>query len=118
MAARFGIQANQLSAWRRLAKDGDLVLPAADADGDEAVFAPLMVCDAEPPPCDAADIPVMAEVQISVGDVTVHLDADTPAHAHLRDRSGARSALVMLPSHKMRFSWRRSPSISARAMTG
>ncbi len=79
VAARFGIQANQLSAWRRLAKDGDLVLPAADADGDEAVFAPLMVCDAEPPPCDAAGIPVMAEVQISVGDVTVHLDADTPA---------------------------------------
>ena len=49
VAGRFGIQANQLSSWRRLAKDGDLVLPAADADGHEAVFAPLV--DQRQPPC-------------------------------------------------------------------
>lgn len=34
---------NQLSAWRRLAKLGKLLLPAAELD--ELVFAPLVVCD-------------------------------------------------------------------------
>ena len=49
MAARFGIQANHLSSWRRMAKDGALVLPAGERDGDEAMLAPLVVCDAEAP---------------------------------------------------------------------
>ncbi len=40
VATRFGIQPNQLSGWRRLAKDGALVLPA-DGEVHEAVFAPL-----------------------------------------------------------------------------
>lgn len=79
VAARFGIQPNQLSAWRRMAKNGDLVLPAADSDELGAVFAPLVVCDAEPPPADLADISVADEIRISVGDVVVLLDADTPA---------------------------------------
>ncbi|UWQ74415.1 transposase [Leisingera sp. M658] len=43
VAARYGVLANQLSAWRRLAKQGKLVLPAAELD--EPVFAPLVVCD-------------------------------------------------------------------------
>lgn len=34
MAARFGIRPNQLSAWRRMAKDGELVLPTEDRDRD------------------------------------------------------------------------------------
>ena len=42
VAARFGLQPNQLSGWRRLAKDGALVLPAEDDDVHEAVFAPLV----------------------------------------------------------------------------
>ncbi|WP_245584707.1 transposase, partial [Salipiger mucosus] len=36
VATRFGIQPNQLSAWRRMAKDGKLVLPADEGAGDEA----------------------------------------------------------------------------------
>ena len=82
VAARFGIQPNQLSAWRRMAKDGDLVLPADERDGDETVFAPLVLCDAEPLSAEvdgsAADKPVAGEVRISVGDVALHLDANTP----------------------------------------
>jgi transposase len=39
VAARFGVQPNQLSAWRRQAKDGALVLPAAIDDAHGPVFA-------------------------------------------------------------------------------
>jgi transposase len=75
VAARFGIQPNQLSGWRRLAKDGALVLPA-DGEVHEAVFAPLVVCDVEvPAPTRAAG----GEVRIVVGDVALHLDAETSA---------------------------------------
>lgn len=54
VAARYEIMPSQLTAWRRLAKEGKLVLPAVEVN--EAVFAPLVVCDeitaaseAEPP---------------------------------------------------------------------
>ena len=43
VAERFGILPNQLSAWRREAKQGKLVLPAAEVE--EPVFAPLVVCE-------------------------------------------------------------------------
>ena len=79
VAARSGMQPNQLSGWRRLAKDGDLVLPAPDDDEPKAVFAPLVVCDAEPPGHDAGDTSMSSEVRIVVGDVVLHLDADTSA---------------------------------------
>ncbi|WP_412507291.1 IS66-like element accessory protein TnpA [Roseovarius sp. SYSU LYC5161] len=79
VAARFGIRPNQLSAWRRMAKDGDLVLPADERDGDEAVFAPLVVCDAEETPPDADGHAAGYDVRIAVGDVAIHLAADTPS---------------------------------------
>ena len=47
VAERYGVLANQLSAWRRAAKDGMLVLPSGAED--EAVFAPLVICDPEEP---------------------------------------------------------------------
>ena len=49
LAAQYGIQPNQLSAWRRMAKNGTLVLPAEGLNGDEAVFVPLVVCYAATP---------------------------------------------------------------------
>jgi len=79
VAARFDVRPNQLSSWRRTAKDGALVLPAAACTDDAAVFAPLVVCDAEA----AAPVPeggtADRDVRIAVGDVAIHLDADTPA---------------------------------------
>jgi transposase len=79
VAARFGVQPNQLSAWRRLAKDGDLILPAPDDDERETVFTQLVVCDAKSPGPDVGEPKVPSELRISVGDVAIQLDADTPA---------------------------------------
>ena len=79
VAVRFGIRPNQLSGWRRLAKDGALVLPAEDGDVPEAVFAPLLMCDAKAPAPDADNRPAGGGIRITVGDVVLHLDADTSA---------------------------------------
>jgi transposase len=79
VAARFGIRPNQLSGWRRLAKDGALVLPVEDGDVPEAVFASLVVRDAEAPAPDAGNRLAGGEIRIAVGDVVLHLDADTSA---------------------------------------
>ena len=72
VARRYDLNANQLSGWRRLARDGRLVLPAADAD---VAFAPLVVraegsCDPDP---------VGARLDVVLDKVTVRLDAATPA---------------------------------------
>ena len=77
VAARYGIQPNQLSAWRRMAKDGKLVLPADERD--EALFAPLVVCDAETPAPQTEGGAGRRDVRIAVGEVEIQLDADTPA---------------------------------------
>jgi len=79
VAARFGMQPNQLTSWRRMAKDGALVLPADERDGGEAMFAPLVVCDAESPASGVEGGAAGGDVQIAVGDVVINLDADTPA---------------------------------------
>ncbi|MCY4393826.1 MAG: hypothetical protein OXC10_01645 [Rhodospirillaceae bacterium] len=72
MGGGYDLNANQLSGWRRLARDGRLVLPAADAD---VAFAPLLV-GAESP-CDSGPV---GERLDSVPDrATVRLDAATPA---------------------------------------
>jgi transposase len=79
VAFRFGVQPNQLSAWRRQAKDGALVLPVVDDDAHASVFAPLVVCDAVPAISDADEAQTAGEVRIAVGDVVLHLDAGMPA---------------------------------------
>lgn len=78
VADRYGVQPNQLSAWRRLAKQGKLVLPSAPTD--EPVFAPLVVCDPAPAPssCDRSSADE-GQIRIVIGEVRLELAADTPA---------------------------------------
>lgn len=78
VADRYGMQPNQLSAWRRLAKQGKLVLPSAPTD--EPVFAPLVVCDPAPSPfsCDRSSADE-EQIRILIGEVRLELAADTPA---------------------------------------
>ena len=72
VARRYDLNANQLSGWRRLARDGRLVLPAADPD---VAFAPLVVrAEAS---CDPG--PVGERLDVVLDKVTVRLDAATPA---------------------------------------
>ncbi len=76
VAERYGLQPNQLSAWRRLAKQGKLVLPALEID--EPVFAPLVVCEAEPEEPLREATHAAEGIRILVGDVKIELDVDTP----------------------------------------
>lgn len=76
VARRYGLLPNHLSAWRRLAKDGKLVLPAPDEGTD---FAPLVVFDVEP--STEPDVPQAAAplIEMVAGAVTLRLDGATPA---------------------------------------
>lgn len=73
---KYDLRPNHLSAWRRMAKDGDLILPAPEVEAD---FAPLVVFDVEPPsPSEAAES-AHREIEIMIGAVSVRLDGATPA---------------------------------------
>jgi len=79
IAERVGVRPNHLSYWRRLAREGKLVLP--DLEG--ARFVPVAVEDARPVPAmpDAA-APVneaTSTVELVKGDVTIRLGGDAPA---------------------------------------
>ena len=66
VAARHDIKANQLSAWRRMARDGALVLPAPEED---VAFVALTAA----PPAPIASASAGA-VEIVVGAVTIRLE--------------------------------------------
>lgn len=78
VAERYGLRANRLSEWRRLAKDGKLVLPAAEGFHG---FTPLMLCDegSGASPLEARSIGDMPLIEIAVGDIMIRLDAGTSA---------------------------------------
>lgn len=82
VARRYGLLPNHLSAWRRLAKDGKLVLSAPEPDAD---FAPLVVFDVEPQPdpdavsCPAPEAKQKSVIEMIAGAVTLRLDVETPA---------------------------------------
>lgn len=72
VAARHGVAANQVSTWRRMAREGKLVLPAPD---DAVEFVSLMVA----PPTQAERQSAESDagrVEIAVGAVTVRLESD------------------------------------------
>lgn len=76
VARRYDMQPNHLSEWRRLAREGKLVLPALPEP--EPAFAPMVIeplTGSSEPPGDATSSPI----EISVGDVVVRLDATAPA---------------------------------------
>ena len=72
VAQRYDLNPNQVSDWRRLARDGRLVLPAAETD---VAFAPLLVRTEGS--CDPG--PVGERLEVVLDKVAVRLDAATPA---------------------------------------
>ena len=72
VARRYDLRPNHLSDWRRMAREGRLVLPAAD----EAVeLAPLVVRSEGNGVAEAGG----ARLEVVLERVTVRLDAGTPA---------------------------------------
>ncbi len=76
VARKYDMRPNHLSGWRRLAKDGELVLPAPEPD---AGFAPLVLFDVESPPPTEDTEPTTSVIEIMAGPVAVRLDSATPA---------------------------------------
>lgn len=76
VAAKYGMRANHVSEWRRLARDGKLVLPALEA---EQTFAPMVLCDAEFPPDASGSGSSSRRIEIVSGGVLLRLDGATPA---------------------------------------
>src|SRR6056297_1188995 len=79
VAARYGVKSNQLSAWRCLAKQGKLVLPAAEVAAEPTAFAPLVLCEPEPPRAPEPSPQPDDKLRLIFGDVALELAADTPA---------------------------------------
>ena len=72
VAARYDLRPNQLSGWRRMAREGRLVLPASDT---VPAFASVVVREKE-----RRDLPAAgARLEVVQGQVTVRLDAAVPA---------------------------------------
>jgi len=69
VAHRHDLQPNHLSTWRRLAREGKLVIP--DLGG--ADFAAIILSDPEPPAS------VHSIIEIATGQVTLRLDTGTDA---------------------------------------
>ncbi len=79
VAGRYGVKPNQLSAWRCVAKQGKLVLPAAETTTAPTTFAPLMLCDPEPPQAPEPSPQPNDKLRLIFGDVAIELATDTPA---------------------------------------
>jgi transposase len=85
VARRHGLMPQQLTRWRRLARQGRLALPAAPeaetvAEDDAGAFAALVVAeDPTPPPSPSPATATEDPVELVVGTVVVRLPATTPA---------------------------------------
>ncbi len=76
VARRYDMQPNHLSEWRRLAREGKLVLPALPEP--EPAFTPMVIeplTDSAESAFEATDSPI----EIVVGDVVIRLDEAVPA---------------------------------------
>ncbi|MDU8909985.1 IS66-like element accessory protein TnpA [Aestuariicoccus sp. MJ-SS9] len=72
VARTHGIQANHLSSWRTMARQGKLVLTAPD---NEVEFAAMVVG----PPAPAKAAPASGTAEIIMGSVTIRLEAGASA---------------------------------------
>jgi len=71
VARRHGIGAQHLSTWRRLAREGKIVVPV-----DEPMFARLEIA----PPDEVALVSLPSDfVEIDAGGITIRLSGTTPA---------------------------------------
>lgn len=71
VARRYDMRPNHVSEWRRMAREGKLVLPVIP---EEVEFAPLVVREEAP----AMPLPASSTLDVIRGAVTVRLDATTP----------------------------------------
>ena len=72
VARLHGLQANHVSSWRTMARQGKLVLPTPE---DEVEFAAMVV--APPVPADA--LAASGSLEIIMGSVTIRLEAGVAA---------------------------------------
>ena len=77
VAARYEIMPSQLTAWRRLAKEGKLVLPALEVN--EPVFAPLVVQEDTTAASEFERPCAEAPIRIVQGSIIIELAQDAPA---------------------------------------
>ena len=78
VARRYGMRPNHLSEWRRMAREGKLVLPNLDG----VSFVPLAIEEPTATLLDKAEFEARVEIgviDVLKGDVTIRLAADTPA---------------------------------------
>lgn len=76
VARRYDMRPNHVSEWRRLARTGRLVLPAL---ADDIGFAPIFVRQDPVPEPEPEPVPVAGALDVIRGEVTLRLDAATPA---------------------------------------
>lgn len=77
VAARYEIMPNQLTAWRRLAKEGKLVLPALEVN--EPAFAPLVVQEETTAASELERPCAEAPIRIARGLIVIEFAHDAPA---------------------------------------
>lgn len=75
IAERAGVGPNHLSHWRRLAREGKLVVP----DLSEAEFVPVEVATVPTVPAKSAPVSGSHPIEVVKGEVTIRLAADTAA---------------------------------------
>lgn len=88
VAARYGLQPNHISTWRRMAQQGALAL----AEADMPAFVPVSL-QSDYAVTAAAGPDVQPELRISVADMTLHMPSGFPAREVAAFVAALRAAL-------------------------